>query len=50
MEIVKSVTKKRNLAFFLMELSEFVVRMWVCPELSYVLLKYSLLTLGGAVE
>lgn len=30
-ELVKLINKKRNLAFFILDLSEFVIRLWICP-------------------
>ena len=30
-ELIKIVNKKRNLAFFILDLSEFVLRLWICP-------------------
>lgn len=30
-ELIKIINKKRNLAFFILDLSEFVIRLWVCP-------------------
>lgn len=41
---------KRNLSFFLLDLSEFVIRMEMNYELSFLLLKQALLILRGAVQ
>ena len=46
----RAANNKRNLAFLLLDLSEFVVKMDVCPELSYLLLKQAFLLLKVAIE
>jgi hypothetical protein len=47
---IKIANKSRNLAFFLSNLAEFVIKIWVCPELAYLLIKYAKLTLQAILE
>lgn len=42
--------RQRNLAFLLLDLSEFVIRMEICPNLAYLLLKQSLVILKTAIQ
>lgn len=49
-ELVRKVNKKRNLAFFLLDLSEFVFKVWLCPELGYLLLKQSRIAISTACQ
>jgi hypothetical protein len=42
--------RQRNLAFLLLDLSEFVIRMEICPDLAYLLLKKSLIILKAATQ
>lgn len=44
------MASKRNLSFFLLDLSEFVIRMEMNYELGFLLLKQALLILRGAVQ
>jgi hypothetical protein len=47
---VKAVNNRRNLAFLLLDLSEFVIRQDICFELGFLLLKQALLILKTAIQ
>ena len=46
----RSSNSKRNLCFLLLDLSDFVVRVEICPELSLLLLKQALLIFHGLIH
>lgn len=46
----RKVNKERNLAFFILGLSEFVIEEGKSPELAYLLIKYANLTLKVCLE
>jgi hypothetical protein len=48
-DLAHKVNKSRNLAFFLLDLSEFVMEMWLSHELAYLLTKYASLTLNSCL-